>query len=227
MQRVDGASVLGGEISGKILKPRAIGTVCGHCGAKVIFTLLNFHPPGPANSIAATAQCPACRKESAFWCINPAGVSSFSQAEIFVHPAPANFASMPDQAHTLPEPLRRALSSAIEAYNAGIYTAAAVSGRRTLEGIFKYLVPEENRNLPLARLIDLVREKNDLSAPLSALSHAIRTGGNLGAHFDMEHEPDERVARQIVELLSYLVTFLYVLPARIERLESDLNRPPR
>ncbi|MGE6741708.1 DUF4145 domain-containing protein [Allorhizobium pseudoryzae] len=141
-----------------------------------------------------------------------------------MRPGLSNYFPPFEDAAVLPEPLRRALSATIESYNARIYTAAAVSGRRTLEGIFKFLVAEDKRNLPLAKLIDAVREQKDLSAPLSQLSHAIRAGGNLGAHFDIENEPSEAVARQMVELLSYLISYLYVLPARIQQLEADLGR---
>lgn len=103
-------------------------------------------------------------------------------------------------------------------------TRTLYANTRTLEGIFKFLLPEEKRNAPLAKLIDTAAQEAELTAPLTVLSHAIRSGGNLGAHFDLEHEPDEAVARQIVELLSYLISFLYVLPARINQLESDLSQ---
>jgi hypothetical protein len=76
-------------------------------------------------------------------------------------------------------------------------------------------VPEEKRKANLARLIDLAKEEVDPAAPLRALSHAIRDGGNLGAHFDTDKEPDEAIARQIIELLEYLISYLYVLPSRI------------
>lgn len=78
--------------------------------------------------------------------------------------------------------------------------------------------------MPLYKLIETATQQTDLAAPLRSLSHAIRSGGNLGAHFDMEREPDEAVARQIVELLSYLISYLYVLPARIQQLEEDLGK---
>lgn len=147
-----------------------------------------------------------------------------NSAEVYMHPSPNNFFPTPAEADSIPAPLRRAFVSTIDSYNASIFPATVVSGRRTLEGIFKYLVPEEMRNLPLAKLIDAAKAEKDLSAPLSALSHAIRSGGNLGAHFDIEREPDEAVARQIVELLSYLISYLYVLPAKIEQLENDLSK---
>ena len=64
----------------------------------------------------------------------------------------------------------------------------------------------------------------DLAAPLKSLSHAIRDGGNLGAHFDEEREPTEELARQMVELLDYLIAYLYVLPGQIAGLEQSLSK---
>lgn len=223
MQKIDNSKVKGGDVSGKVFRPGAISTVCPHCNATVTFTLGSFSSPGPRNSVSASGACPGCGGSVGFWSVNSSGGPLPASADIFMHPAPRNYYPSPAEADLLPPPLRRALIATIEAYNAGIYAASAVSGRRTLEGIFRYLVPEEQQKLTLFKLIDAAKEAKDLAAPLTALSHAIRTGGNLGAHFDMEHEPDEPVARQIVELLSYLVSYLYVLPAKIEKLEADLN----
>jgi hypothetical protein len=39
----------------------------------------------------------------------------------------------------------------------------------------------------------------------------------------MEREPTEAVARQMAELLDYLISYLHVLPGRIKALESSLN----
>jgi hypothetical protein len=80
------------------------------------------------------------------------------------------------------------------------------------------------RDANLARLIELAKEQTDLAAPLTSLSHAIRSGGNLGAHFDMEKEPNEGLALQMVELLEYLIRYLYVLPKEIKKLEQNLER---
>lgn len=224
MQRIDGSAVRGGEINGSILKPTAIGTICPSCSQKVVFSLTGFSNSGPQFSISASGSCPSCKFIVGFWCLNPNESKSFDGAEIFMSPAPKNYFPNPDEMEGIPGPLRKALISTIDCYNAGIYTAATVSGRRTLEGIFKYLVSDDKKGLPLYKLIETVKKDTDLSAPLNLLSHAIRAGGNLGAHFDMEHEPDENVARQIIELLSYLISYLYVLPAKIKRLETDLEK---
>lgn len=126
----------------------------------------------------------------------------------------------------VPEALRRAFSSAASAFNSSNYVATAVCARRTLEGIFKYRLPESDRKGTLAQLIDRTMNSIDLAAPLASLSHAIRDGGNLGAHFDSDREPTEELARQMVELLNYLISYLYVLPKEIQKLEASLESEP-
>ncbi len=219
MFQIPSSNVKGGTRSGRMYKPQIVQTVCPFCNEKVIFSLGNFSSAGPQNSCSATASCPNCSNTPGFWCldVDPG-------FEMYMHPAPKGHIIAPDLA-SLPEPLRNSLVATIDAYNARIYSAAAVAGRRTLEGIFKYLVAETERNKPLNRLIETALASVDLAAPLRDLSHAIRSGGNLGAHFDMEREPDKQMAQQIVELLIYLISYLYDLPAKIRELETELGRP--
>jgi hypothetical protein len=141
-----------------------------------------------------------------------------------MHPDGVAAFELPELGENLPEPLRRAFVSTVEAFNEKNYVATTVCGRRTLEGIFKYLLPPANRGETLAAMIDRATKETDLAAPLKALSHAIRDGGNLGAHFDAEREPDLAVARQMVQLLAYLITYLYVLPRQIKELEERLGK---
>lgn len=124
----------------------------------------------------------------------------------------------------VPEPLKRSFASTVDAFNARNFVATSVCCRRTLEGIIKYLLPEDKRKGNLIRLIDLAAASLDLAAPLKSLSHAIRDGGNLGAYFDEEREPTEELARQMVELLDYLIAYLYVLPGQIAGLEQSLGK---
>jgi len=226
MYKLDISDVHGCEITRGIARAKAVTAVCPHCDERGVFTLSNVTGIGPLKSVSYSGACPACRENIAVWSVNTSGLTSMLSVEFYMHPDPKQGFQPPTEIEFVPDSLRKALMATIDAYNAGIYTAAAVSGRRTLEGIFKYLAPEDKRNLPLAKLIQYAQEEKDLSAPLNALSHAIRSGGNLGAHFDPENEPNEEVARQIVELLSYLVSYLYVLPAKIEQLEKDLKNTP-
>lgn len=75
----------------------------------------------------------------------------------------------------------------------------------------------------MAEVIDKAAKTVDLAKPLRDLSHAIRHGGNLSAHFDQEKEPNHEMARMMVELLEFLITYLYILPKNIEKLDSTLK----
>ncbi|MBZ9670854.1 DUF4145 domain-containing protein [Mesorhizobium sp. ESP7-2] len=145
---------------------------------------------------------------------------------VFMYPPAVAQYPYPTLSDGIPERLRNSLFATIDAFNAKIYGATAVAGRVTLEGIFKYRVPEGKRKESLMKLIEIVKADSSLAEPLTALSHVIRTGGNLGAHFHEEREPTEAVARGIVELLDYLISYLYVLPEKIKALEKDLGAKP-
>lgn len=144
--------------------------------------------------------------------------------QYFMFPGESSGYQYPVLPDTVPAPLQRSLTSTIDSLNARNFPATAVGARRTLEGIFKYLVDSPSRTKSLYQLIDQVKSNNDLAAPLETLSHAIRSGGNLGAHFDDENEPTEVMAGKMVELLDYLISYLYVLPSKITDLEKALGR---
>ena len=201
--------------------------MCPHCSEKGIFSLVDQHHDEFRLSVAATAHCPGCLKIVWFWALrdagNPKGGETIPKA-IYMYPIVKNYYPQPEFLMDIPEPLQRAFVSAVDALNSRNYAATAVCARRTLEGIFKYLVPEDKRGATLAKLIQHTKENVYLAAPLTSLSHAIRDGGNLGAHFDMEKEPDETLAQQMVKLLEYLISYLYVLPKEIAKLESSLGK---
>ena len=59
--------------------------------------------------------------------------------------------------------------------------------------------------------------------PLRELADAVRKGGNLGAHFDVDNEPDEQLASVMLDLCEDLLEYLFVLPKRIDDLHSRIE----
>ena len=215
------------RMNGPIRSPLSVSTICPCCGEKVVFSLDNHVDDSARRTTAATASCPSCNKAVQFWAIREGKAPTTSEKNpvaVYMYPPAKAHYPIPELSPDIPDPLKRAIVSTIEAFNARNYAATAVCGRRTLEGIFKYLVSEEKRKTNLAKLIELATDEIDLAAPLRTLSHAIRDGGNLGAHFDTEKEPTEPLARQMVELLDYLISYLYVLPKEIKKLEQSLGK---
>jgi hypothetical protein len=120
-------------------------------------------------------------------------------------------------------PLRNAYKSAVNVVNAREWSAAAVMCRRLLEGISKAALPPEAQGYALARQLEELPKYRDFSKPIVELANAVRKGGNLGAHFDLEKEPDEHVAVLMLELCEDLMEYLFTLPLRIEALHQRIE----
>ena len=215
--------------SGSWRTPKAISSFCPYCGAKVTFTLGLHTDDSHRNTISSSSNCPDCNKPVRFWTLRDPSHKidqSKNPEHVYMHPGLDNIYRKPAFAPNVPVPLQRSFIATVDSFNSKNFNATAVSARRTLEGIFKHLVSAEQRNQNLAKLITLVSQDTNFAKPLNDLSHAVREGGNIGAHFDMENEPDEVLARQMVELVDYLISFLYVLPGKIQQLESSLDKAP-
>lgn len=214
------------RVSGDAVIPSVISQKCPHCMELALFTIGNHMRSDSTFSFSLSSVCPACSKAVAFWSIYPEGRFSGRPEKICMYPGLPVLVILQDLPDLVPLPLANAYKSAVKSFDTQNYVATAVLARRTLEGIFKYLLPEERRKQNLFKLIDETKSSVDLSAPLTTLSHAIRDGGNLGAHFDETHEPTKEMASSMIELLSYLISYLYILPSQIKELENILESSP-
>lgn len=130
-----------------------------------------------------------------------------------------------DGVDLMPPRIRRAYQDTLASYNAHIWSATTTCARRTLEGIVGELVPDATPNASLAKNLKALSESVDLAQPLITLSHAVREGGNLGAHFDLKTDPDRDVARAVLDLVEYLLEYVYTVPAMVSETNKRLNPP--
>ncbi|WP_370599577.1 DUF4145 domain-containing protein [Pseudomonas nitroreducens] len=213
---------------GKVQVATSVAAVCPYCSERVVFAMAEYNHDPHRQSVSSHAPCAACGRLTYFWSVMGVLDAEGNNPAIPVHhymfPSPTSGYPQPNLPANVPDPLQRAFRSTIDSLNTRNFPATAVCARRTLEGIFKYLVAKDDREKSLYALIDQVKKNNDLAAPLETLSHAIRSGGNLGAHFDDENEPTEAMAHRMVELLDYLISYLYVLPSQITDLEKQLGK---
>ena len=108
-----------------------------------------------------------------------------------------------------------------------MWDACLTSCRKTLEGIVKTEGNSTGGTL-FHQLEDFFNDQ-DLSQPLVHLTNTLRQGGNIGAHFDLEREPDQNVARMMLDLIEYFLEFVYILPNKSAELEAriaTLAEPP-
>ncbi len=205
--------------------PISVDTPCPHCSKLVNFRLGSHQNDPPRKTISASGTCPSCGNVAWFWIVEPGSANDSSQrgcSGLFMFPK-----ARPRRSPALPngqvevEALERAYHTAIDAYNAGLWGACATSCRRTLEGIVATRYPEAKP--PLFIQLKEVFGSQELLDPLIHLSDTLRKGGNLGAHFDLEKEPDQDVATLMLDLLDFVMDYLYSLKARSAQLEQRLD----
>lgn len=206
--------------------PYVINVRCPSCGTLVGFSCDKWHP-GPFNVKLSRTECPSCQSHSTFYLTNHTGKSpALSKGErLFIEKAPQE--RIPNsyilESENLSESLRAAYQSAVNVYNVGEWNGTAVLTRRLLEGITKSLVPKEMQSKPLAKQVKELSSAIDLTQPITQIADAIREGGNLGAHFDLEKEPDRETAELMLELVEELIEYVYVLPNRIDELKGNIG----
>jgi hypothetical protein len=198
--------------------PKSVDAYCPRCHRQVTLTVVKQDYSAVCTTFSCVVRCPGCTETARLWAVDPK--SSRNQGKkgcgfIQMWPAPRELRA-PATALTRTDGLglARAYAAACDAYNAGLWDACATSCRRTLEGLVKTrLSKEEIQNTPkLARRVDLLAEKIDLKEPLANVGHALREGGNIGAHFDLERTVDRSVAELMLDLLDFLMNLLYSLP---------------
>lgn len=204
--------------SGSTTYPATLDTVCPHCGRQVNFLTENQNPDPNINAVSLTARCTRCSNNVYVWSID-------NGSELYMRPAPV--ARQPVRgADMMPTAVQRAYQSTINVFNTGEWNATATQTRVTLEGIVHHLLPEEERKGPLAQQLRRLAETKteDLARPLIVLSDALREGGNIGAHFDLTRTTDRDTADAMLDLMDYLIEYIYTLPEMIEELNRRVKQ---
>ena len=223
--KLNNESLIGGSIANFFYHPASVNCACPECGREANFVFSGCKVDQQFWTLTHARPCSGCGYLVKFFGNYTKGEvgSDRHSLQLYVLAQNSTYILKSDFSDHVAVPLDVSYRSAVDSFNAGNYPAAIVLGRRTLEGIFKFLLSEDKRGKSLSKLIDEVSDNTDLAAPLKRLSHAVRNGGNIGAHFDLEKEPNAEIAKMVVSLVHYLIEFLYILPANIEELESALD----
>ena len=206
--------------------PSRVDTICPHCGLSMVFDLSSWTWTEGMASGSSEARCSSCGNSVSFFASTGGGGDAPNEPVFFMHPSP-DFVRQPLQdisrVKEFDESLQRAYAASINVYNAREWTGTAVVCRRTLEDIAKALLPSDQRKLSLALQIEALPRRRDLARPMLLLSDALKRTGSLGAYFDLEKIPDRHAATLIIDLLEYLIQYLFLIPQRIEHLHNEVR----
>jgi DNA-directed RNA polymerase subunit RPC12/RpoP len=225
MKKIDKSFVASTNNVNGFEMPNGVDINCPHCNNKVTFKM-NWRSPN-VNLVYCKSRCPNCGERPKFVMLNleKTKKKNILCGDFYIHPSPKSREPIDgiDLEEEFNEGLRRAYDSTLSVYNHAEWNATAVSVRRTLEGITKDLLPEENQRDFLAQQIEALPDHVDLTEPIITLARNLKQGGNIGAHFDLEKETNEPLATSMVDLLDYLIEYLFVLPHKIQELEKRIE----
>ncbi|SHK10208.1 DUF4145 domain-containing protein [Hymenobacter psychrotolerans] len=210
---------------GAFILPKAVDANCPHCNRKVTLTCAWKQERKLLPELMhASSTCPACHEMVTFILVNMnLNDVYYEGGELFIYPASHRREPLDEIAGALTERLERAYTAAINIYNLGEWNGAVVACRRALEGITKDLLPHDKRDKNLFKQIEELSNHRDFAKPIQELAHSLRSGGNLGAHFDLEKEANKEIATLMFDLLDSMIEYIYVLPEKIKSLESKIQ----
>lgn len=223
MHQIDLSAMRGQSTINDYWCPGAVSTFCPFCTEQVTITLSGLQLDKLRHTIAGFGNCPNCEKLVYFWAINSADAQEQGSKRLealLMYPPPYRPRQPITGLELLPERLQRAYLDTLNAYNSRIWSAATTCCRRTLEGIVNNLMPGKRGQL--AQQLKQLPEAVNLTQPLIMLSDAVRQGGNLGAHFALEGDPDEHTARAALDLIEYLIEYIYTLPGMVAELHQRI-----
>lgn len=213
--------------NGNMIFPSIINVNCAHCGRLQVFNVSSWTPHQKAANYIVV-KCAVCDKVIIFFYVDlcPAENETI-QGTLYMYPNSNLSQERRPKDDILQlgddwERVKKAYVSAIDVYNAGVWPATLGECRRTLEGISKKLVTDDNIS-KLHKRIEMLPQRHDLQKPILDLAFLVKEGGNLGAHFDNEKDPDQELATMMLDLLEYLIEYLFVLPARIDSIRTKVE----
>jgi len=204
--------------------PVSVDTICPHCKRKINYHIEWITQLNTSLNYTIT-HCPACQGQVRFIQIieKSSPDETLLSGEIFIYPGAELRQPVKGSEEFLADGIDRTYLSTINAFNAQEWTATSVLCGRALEGVIKSILPPEETTKSLANQLGELPEHLELHKPILTLADAIRKGGHLETYFDLEKEPNEEISALMVDLLDYLIEYLFILPKRIEALHDKIE----
>lgn len=184
-------------------------------------------PPEASLCLSTKSRCSGCAEFSKFIFIDYDSKDPDRIGNLYIHPDPERRESIFDFSQLnskYKEELKFDYESTLNVFNSGEWNGTTVLGRRLLEGITYDILPEEVKTNNLNKRLNEIPKHVDLEKPIVTLNDALRKSGNIGAHFDLQNKSDKKkIATQMLNLLDYLIEYIYILPNRIEELHNEIE----
>ncbi len=209
--------------------PGAINSNCPHCNALVSFSFTHWHK-APHGVAMGRTPCPSCDRITRFFLLDydPTTQDFSENTSLWIYPPVKLQDVIPDMDDTpeICQQLVKAYASTISVFNSGEWNATAILIRRFLDGLLENGLGEPPSNLSLEEGLAKLAQNRDLSQPIRELTGAI-SDSDIAELLSLEDEPDKESAELMIELMNLLVTYLYIMPRRAQKLHEKARRMAR
>ncbi|MFC1587492.1 DUF4145 domain-containing protein [Planctomycetota bacterium] len=227
MYALEKESITGWHKIATFWAPKGVKTECPFCGELVVFTLGNTKVDEIRITLCSTAECPNCAKKPHFFIVEP-GSSDYQDKQtcecIAIYPKPkySKRKSISDEKY-IPTKIHRVYKEAIDGYNAEIWNGTGNLCRRTLEAIVVDIGNPSKKEKSLKAKIDQLKNSDVLIKPIEDLYTSVRMAGNVGSHYIENKEITYESAKIMMDLVDYLLMYVYVLPKQADNLKKQVK----
>lgn len=216
MRRINPGSVNSYIRYGNVKIPKSIQSECPQCRITTEF-MINANFQSSKNGIVTESSCPTCKKSTVFIIMTKDGHEE-QHADTYIYDVQASkhlinhIESLPN----IPKDLIRAYRSAINVHQTRENSATAVMSKRVIESILKHFLKEKSKGQPLSQQLEILPNHVDLAKPIQSLSQLLHAESSLNKMLELESEMDYETTSLLVDLLEYIIEYLFVLPGKIE-----------
>ena len=216
--------------------PRGIRGRCAYCNSFQTFKCTGHTINRESNTITMKATCITCGDGSTALMIGAVHTTrdfAVKPKEFWITPPPSMRSlgvdlSLITGLHS--DRIQMAYKSSVELYNANEHVASIASCGRVLEGISKTKITGSQSKASIGKLFKKLEkgledksEFIEFIRPILSLGEALRLGRNPSDHFDLAVEPSRELAGKILDLIEFLMTYIYVMPGESQRVEEMIK----
>lgn len=200
----------GGKIVTEIKKTH-LSFECPFCGHKATFNTLKECIIEKEHRSYLTMFCPNC------WGMAFVVYNTWNNKIENIYPK-----SVPKCDSRVPQKIAADFLEAKRCFGAGVYKGTVVMCRRSIQNTA--VEKGAKKDDLFEQLNELVR-KGIIPVSLEKLSHNVRSMGNYGAHpaEDGLDKVEEKDAKEILEFLEHFLNYVFVMPQRVEEMESRVK----
>ena len=199
--------------------PTAIALSCPHCREFLTYSCRDYLYHAATQTITFLGTCPACSGKVSFWQVNS---RDGEKSQIFMYPAAAHQHQVIPGIEYVPQPIAENYREALQTYHHRYYKAATTMVRASLEDIFKTVLGDGEIK-ELAALIQELAQKNNLTEQVTDIATTIADSPQLLAYLTFDNKPSQDTAAVLLKLLEFILSYTYVLPAAIKRLQHEIS----